>query len=156
GGENTTARADIAGVRPVNLSVTGLKEVASEIDIIYSSDTLRRALQTVGAITLFPEIAERRLLGLLPAYSPDQQMLHAEALFRARLRAAVQIDTNIIRVIFTYPDRRLAVQALQALDDAYLGHRRDVLVSYNSPFLSSELKAFTDQLKDIEGQIQRV
>ena len=154
GRENTSQ--DIAGTNPISLSITGLKEVASEVDIIYSNDVIDQTLRAVGPATLLPGLAQRRWFGLLPPLSPDEQVKSAESWFLSHMRASVQNDTNILRVTFTDPDRGLAVRTLAALIDAYMAHRRAVFATTSSRFLTSQLDTYTKQLADIDTQIQQV
>ncbi len=148
--------ADISGLKAVNLSVNGLKEVNSEIDIVLSGDVMRDALRRIGPTTLFPALGRRRLLGLLPALDEEARIRAAERQFRERVGASVQLDTNIVRVAFTFPDRDLAITGLRSVIDAYLAHRRDVFTNANSSFLRTQLDTYTERLKEIDAQITTV
>ena len=155
-GRENTSSADITGANPINLSITGLKEVASEIDIIYSNDVIDQTIRTIGPAVLLPSIGEGRVFGLLPAPAPTDQVKAVEDWFRSRLRAAVQSDTNVLHITFIHSDRALAIRTLSVLIDAYLSHRRQVYANVTSGYLSSELTGYTTRLNALEAQIQAV
>jgi uncharacterized protein involved in exopolysaccharide biosynthesis len=155
-GRENTSSSDITGASPINLSITGLKEVASEIDIIYSNDVIDQTIRTIGPAVLLPSIGQGRLFGLLPAPAPSDQVKALEDWFRSRLRAAVQNDTNVLHVTFIHPDRALAIRTLSVLIDAYFSHRRQVYANVTSSYLSTELTGYTSRLGALEAQIQAV
>jgi uncharacterized protein involved in exopolysaccharide biosynthesis len=155
GRENATAQ-DIAGLNTVNLSVNGLQQAQSEIDVIQSDDVIEDALSTIGIDTLYPLSDHRRWFGLLasaPPLPPELRLAQATALFRAALRASVQENSNILQVTFTYPDRARAITTLEALLEAYLARRRDLFAIETSSFLTAELNQDNASLAAIEQRI---
>ncbi len=148
--------ADASGTKTVNLSVNGIKEVNSELDIILSAEVMQAALNKVGIATLFPRLDEPRMFGLLKPVAYKQRAIVAASMFQDKVRVAVQIDTNIVRVTFTNPDRAVAIAAVRAIVEAYLAHRRDLFTNATSPFLRVQLDIYTGKLKEIDAQIDQV
>lgn len=164
-GSENAGPPDVVGIGPGNINVDGLKVLQSEISIIESVDVIQRALTVVGPTNVFPEIAGPRLFGLLPERPPEQQLARAAELLRRRLFASDSQNStanglfngsNIMRVQLTLPDRDLAVRTLQAIIGAYLEHRKSLYGSPGSHFLVAELDKTSEQLKNVEAQIQRV
>jgi uncharacterized protein involved in exopolysaccharide biosynthesis/Mrp family chromosome partitioning ATPase len=155
-GQENARAVDVVGAAPAALTVEGLKAVNSEISIIQSADVIRRAVESVGPGTLFPELGHRRLFGLLAPIPQERQVARATELFQAHLRVAAEDASNIVRISFYDPDRAIAIRAVQALVDAYFAERRLVYASANAAFLASQVSTTSRQLHDIDAQIQRV
>ena len=152
GRENATAQ-DVAGLNTVNLSVNGLQQAQSEIDVIQSEDVIDRVLSKIGIDTLYPGLDHRRWFGLLPPLPPELREAKAAALVRAAMRTSVREDSNILQVAFTSPDRARAITTLEALLDAYLARRRDLFAIETSSFLTAELNQDNASLVAIEQRI---
>jgi uncharacterized protein involved in exopolysaccharide biosynthesis len=155
-GQENVRSMDVGSVAPAVMTVEGLKAVNSEIAIIKSTDVLRSAVETVGPDKLFPELGERRLFGLLPPVPKDRQVARATELYLQHLRVAAEDTSNIVRISYFATDRAVAIEAVQALVDAYLEQRRRVYASANASFLATQLNGTTRQLHDIDAQIQKV
>ncbi|MFX8577855.1 hypothetical protein ABTM02_20545, partial [Acinetobacter baumannii] len=56
---------------PTVVSVDGLKAVESEINILVSPAVIKQMVDAIGPQILFPELAQRRYLGFLPAYPEE-------------------------------------------------------------------------------------
>jgi uncharacterized protein involved in exopolysaccharide biosynthesis len=153
GRENATAQ-DVAGLNTLNLSVDGLRQAQSEIDVIQSEGVIERVLSAVGIRTLYPSVDRRRWLGLLPPLSPQLRHAKAAARFRDAMRVSVQENSNIVQVAFTHPDRARAIAALEALLNAYLAERRDLFAIETSSFLVAELNQDDASLVAIERRIE--
>ncbi len=155
-GRENTSSSDVTGTTPVNLAITGLKEVTSEIDIMTSDAVVDQALRSVGPEVLRPGIGKGGLFGLLPGMPPDEQIKASEDWFRDNLRAAVQDETNVLHVTFTHADSKIAVRSLQALIDAYLDHRRQVYANQTSGYLSNVLETTTKRLQEVDAALAAV
>jgi len=164
-GRESASPPDIAGVAPGSVNIDGLKVLQSEITIVESVDVIEHALQVVGPEIVFPEVARRRMLGLLPPLPPEQQMARAAELTRRWLYGsdsqnasnnAMFNGSNIMRVTLTLPDREVAIRMLQAVVDAYLEQRRQIFANPGSTFLNAELTKVDAQLRGIEAALQKV
>ena len=147
---------DISGFGPSILSIDTPKAVQSELEIVASDAVAQAALRRIGPATLYPEVAKRRWFGLLPAIPADEQLERASELMRRDLRADVMTNTNIVRVQFTYRDRRLAISALGALLNAYMDRRRAIFTDTSSSVLTTEVTRYADELRSIEAEISRI
>lgn len=141
---------------PAVLSVEGLKAVEGELRILRSDEVIEAALDAVGVTGLFPEIDNRRLLGLLPPLTGEARRHEAIDRFSKQLKASVEAGSNVIRVVYDDPDPDLASDALTALVKAYLERHREIFDNPRSLFLTTETERFRDQLRGIEEQIRSV
>lgn len=145
-----------AGALPSVLNIDGLKSVDSEIRILESREVIADTLKELGPTTLFPELGHRQFLGLLPPIPPEDRLERAIDLFRRQLRVEQQASSNIVRVSFTNENPEVAANTVNVLARAYLQRRGAIFDVPRSPFLSSELARYTDQLKGVETQIQKL
>lgn len=138
------------------ISVDGLKAVQAELQIIQTEDVLRAAIAKVGVETLYPRLSGARLFGLLAPYGPADRIIVAVERFQADLRAEAQGSSNAIRVSFTHDRRDVAVQAVQAVIDAYLVRRKAIYASQTAVMLGDEIGRYTDRLRRFEAEILAV
>ncbi len=164
-GSDSASPQDVSGVGPGSVNIDGLKVLQSEISIIESVDVIEQALTKMGPATVFPEVAQRRLFGLLPPPPADQQLARAAELLRRDLFAADSQNSgnnslfngsNIMRVSLTLPDRTLALHTLDAVVQAYLDHRRTLYGAQGSRFLLAELDRNRADLTTLEAEIAKV
>ena len=148
--------SDIGGFGPSILSIDTPKAVQSELEIIVSDAVAQAALRRIGPATLYPEVAKGRFFGLVSPLPPEEQLERASELMRRDLRADVMSNTNIVRVQFTYPGRRLAIAGLRALLDAYMERRRDIFTDTSSRLLTAEVGRYANELRAIEAEISRI
>ena len=95
--------------------------VNAEMRMLGSGAVVRAAIARVGLSTLYPEIA----------FGPDaelRKLAAAERAFVRNLTIETAPQTPAIGLSFTHRNPEIAAQALNALMDAYLAHRRTVLV----------------------------
>ncbi|WP_424812486.1 hypothetical protein [Roseococcus sp. YIM B11640] len=144
---------DISGFRSDVQSVEILKVVRAEAELMESHDVVRRAMEIMGPLTIYPWLGERRRFGLLPARPAEEHLDRAAELFARALRTDTDASSNILRVRFTSPDRAMAVRALDALLQAYFERRAELLRGENSRILVSELDRYTGELRQIEARI---
>ena len=156
GSRESAGAQDIAGLGPSVLSVDQPKIVQSEINIILSDDVITDAVRAMGPATLYPAVADRRLLGLLPPWPQEMQVQRAAELFARDLHADVEPNSSIVRVQYSFKDRTLAVQALKALFAAYLARRETIFDHGNAEFLSSELARVSAALEGVGRDIEAV
>lgn len=141
---------------PTVVSVDGLKAVESEINILVSPAVIKQMVDAIGPQILFPELAQRRYLGFLPAYPEESWPGRAVEMVQSRLRAEPASDSNIVRLTFNHPVPEIAAKAVNELFEAYLIQRRQIYDRPRLPFLSGELARFADQLRRVETEIQGV
>lgn len=147
---------DITGSGPAVLSIEGLKAVESEIQIVRSSEVIKQVLVKLGPERLFPRLATNAFVGFLQPLSETERLEKATELFRDRLTAEVQSDSNIMAVAFRHPDADLAAEAVNVLIDAYLDRRREIFADPRSPFLLVEVQRLGRQLDAVEAEIEQV
>ncbi|HET6308120.1 MAG TPA: hypothetical protein VFG12_13105 [Rhodopila sp.] len=138
------------------ISIDGLRAVQSEAQIIQADGTIRTAIQVAGQAKLYPSLAGRRWFGLQPPLRGDEQISEAIQRFRANLHVDVQPGSNVIGISFRNPDRGLAVQALQAVIDAYFAQRTAIYSNNDQSALAQEILRYQAHLTQLEADIQAV
>ncbi len=139
---------------PSVLSIEGLKQVESEVQIIESADVVRATVEQVGVDRLFPP---GRFSAITRIFSSDKDAMDkAVERFQASLRASVLADSNVIRVSFTNPDRDVAVEAADALVKNYLSVRRRLFENPTAKILNLEVERFRQDLSSVDAQIEKL
>lgn len=105
--------------------------VNAEMRMIGSGAVVRRAIDTVGLATLYPDIARA-------PESDARTLAAAERAFAQHLTVETAPQTPSIGLSFEHSNPEVAAQALNALVDGYLEHRRDVLVGGEFEALTAE------------------
>lgn len=155
-GPNSMSAQDAAGMSPTVVSIDGLKVVQSEVQIIQNDQVLRMAVQRVGPGVIYPGLARRRLFGLLPPRSPTAQLGEAVQKLRGALRVDAEPGSNVVKISFADPNRRVAIRVVQAVLDAYLAQRRASYTGTNARFLTQEIERYRHLLGSLDAQIQAV
>ncbi|WP_454918190.1 exopolysaccharide transport family protein [Xanthobacter sediminis] len=137
---------------PAVLSVEGLKQVESEVQIIESADVIRTTIEQIGLDALFPPGPLTPLMRLLN--SGNDEMDQAIERFRRQLRANVVSDSNIVEIQFTNPDRDIAVKTADALVQNYLASRRKVFENPTAKILMLEVERFKRDLATADTDIE--
>ena len=150
----SAAAQDASVTGPTVVSIDGLKVVESEIQIIQTDQVIASAVDRIGPEILYPALARPRWFGLMSRRDPAATRGAAIEDFRRDLRAEAEASSNVIRIGFTHPDRAIAIQAVQAVLDAYLSQRRTIYANTNSSFLDQEIARTAQRLRDFETQIQ--
>ncbi len=154
--EYSTATQNVTDTGPDVLSIEGLKSVEAEVQILESSEVINKTIQDVGEDRIFPKssLGLSRLIAMIaPPKNRDDALLEQ---FRKRLKAAVESDSNIIRVSFTHPDRALAIEVTDKLVENYLARRKQIFSNPTSPILSSEVERFESGLKTVDAELQKL
>lgn len=105
--------------------------VNAEMRMIGSGTVVRAAIQEVGLATLYPDIAAA------PG-SDARKLAAAERAFAQHLTVETAPQTPAIGLSFDHRNPELAASALNALVDAYLAHRRTVLLGGGYDALAEE------------------
>lgn len=137
---------------PSVLSIEGLKQVESEVQILESADIIRTVIETIGSERLFPPSLLTYLRSLLS--SRGDKMDRAIEEFRTRLRAEVLDGSNIVQVSFTHPDRDVAIEATNKLVETYLSRRRALMETPTASILLTEVARFSRELKATDAAIE--
>ncbi len=151
--ESSTA-PDLSGFGPSVIAVEMLKVVRAEMEILQSPATIRTALQQVGINTIYPSLPTPTALD-----SPDATefaMQTAVEKFALDLHTDTDTNTNLIRVDFGSNSRAISLAAVQALLDAYMKRRNEVLSADGSRILADELQRYQAQLTTTETELQQV
>ncbi|HWA01828.1 MAG TPA: hypothetical protein VG841_16090 [Caulobacterales bacterium] len=112
----------------------------AEMRMLGSGVVVRRAIREVGLTSLYPELA--RASG-----SEEARIAAAERAFAAHLTLETAPQTPSIALSFKHKDPSVAARALNALVDAYLSRRREVLVG-------GESDALQRQSSELDGRVQ--
>ncbi|MBS9475700.1 GumC family protein [Ancylobacter radicis] len=139
-----TNAQNVTGSGPAVLSIEGLKQVESEVQILESADVIRTVIDEMGRETLFPP-------GLLSGVrdffaSSGSAMDRAIERFRRNLRAQVLDGSNVVEVSFTHPDRAIAIEATDKLVAAYMARRRIIMENPTARILQAEVERFQRDL----------
>jgi uncharacterized protein involved in exopolysaccharide biosynthesis len=105
--------------------------VNAEMRMLASGAVVRRAIEEVGLATLYPAIAAS------PG-SDARKLAAAERAFTQHLTLETAPQTPSIALAFEHRNPEVAARAINGLIDAYLAHRRDVLVGGEYTALSQE------------------
>ena len=105
--------------------------VNAEMRMLASGAVVRRAIEQVGLATLYPAIAAA------PG-SDARRLAAAERAFMEHLTLETAPQTPSIALSFAHRNAETAARAVNGLIDAYLAHRRDVLVGGEYAALSQE------------------
>ena len=112
--------------------------VNAEMRLIGSGAVVRRAIEAVGIDTLYPDIARS-------PESDARQIAAAERAFAENLTVETAPQTPAIGLSFEHRNPEVAAQALNALVQQYLEHRRQVLVG-------GEFEALTEETQDLSNR----
>lgn len=105
--------------------------VNAEMRLVASGAVVRGAIESVGVGVLYPDIAAS------PA-SDERKLAAAERAFVRNLTVETAPQTPAIGLAFEHRNGEVAAQALNALVEQYLHHRRDVLIGGEFEALSQE------------------
>jgi len=105
--------------------------VNAEMRMMGSGAVVRRAIEAIGVGVIYPEIAAG--IG-----SDARKLAAAEIQFARNLRLETAPQTPAIALAFDHRNPEVAARAVNALVDAYLAHRRDVLVGGDYEALAAE------------------
>lgn len=137
---------------PPVMTIEGLKQVESEVQILESADVARATIEQIGIDRLYPP---GRLSALTNMFSSgDDRMDKAVTRFQGNLRASVLSGSNVIQVSFTNPDRAIAVETTDALVRNYLTYRRKVLENPTAKILQLEVERFRRDLSTVDKEIE--
>ncbi|WP_337997623.1 lipopolysaccharide biosynthesis protein [Oleispirillum naphthae] len=143
---------DLMGV-PSMISVDGLRATETEMGILRSSEVIQGMIGEIGAETLFPELKQRRFLGLLPPYPPETRRQHAIEMAQKRVRVDTPSNSNLVKVSFEHENREIALEAIRSLVDIYLDHRFKVFENVRSPYLLKEAERYLHDLHVTERRL---
>ncbi|MFG1377009.1 GumC family protein [Xanthobacter autotrophicus] len=145
---------NVTDTGPAVLSIEGLKQVESEVQIIESADVARATVVEIGVDRLFPP---GRLAAITRLFSSDKDLMDkAVERFQASVRASVQSGSNVIRVSFTNPDREVAIAAADALVKTYLAARRRLFENPTAKILMLEVNRFQTDLSAVDREIEQL
>ncbi|WP_245272302.1 lipopolysaccharide biosynthesis protein [Xanthobacter sp. 126] len=136
---------------PSVLSIEGLKQVEAEVQILQSAEVARAVVEQIGIDRLFPK---GRLATLLGLGGSDDDLDRAIERLQGSMRAAVQANSNVIKVSYTNADRALAVETTNAIVHSYLAVRRRTLENPTSKILVQEVQRFSNDLSTVDKQIE--
>ena len=142
----------LAGLQSI-LSADGGRATQSEAEFIRDRAIVTGMVEQLGADKLAPQLAHRRLFGLLPPLSENERRETAVDLAERALKVVAQSDSNLIMVSFENGNRAVAMEAVDTLIDVYLRRRAQVFSNLRSPFLKEKAQSYADQLSQIEDQL---
>ncbi|MCS0504456.1 exopolysaccharide transport family protein [Ancylobacter mangrovi] len=143
---------NVTGNGPSVLSIEGLKQVESEVQIIESADVIRSVIEGIGPDRLFKPGLFSGLRDMLS--SNGSVMDRSIERFRRNLRVEVLDDSNVVQVSYTSPDRDLAIEAANKLVEVYMARRRAIMQNPTARILMNEVDRFKRQLADTDKSIE--
>lgn len=146
-----TNQQSVTDSGPAVLSIEGLKQVESEVQIIESADVIRTVIEDIGLDRLYPPSPLGYLRNLLGSASV---MDRAIARFRSDLRVSVRDGSNVIEISFTHGSRTLAVETTDKLVEVYLARRRAIMQNPTAKFLAIEVQRFKRELGETDLAIE--
>lgn len=149
--ETSTAQ-DVTNSGPAVLSVEGLKQVESEVQMLESADVIRATIEQIGADRLFPPGPLSSITNLFRSH--DDIMDRDIERFRRQLRAGVLADSSVLEVSYSNPNREIAVKTTNALVQNYLSMRRRVFENPTSQILDLEVGRFQRDLGQVDKDIE--
>ncbi|WP_246251860.1 Wzz/FepE/Etk N-terminal domain-containing protein [Ancylobacter pratisalsi] len=147
-----TNNQNVTGSGPSVLSIEGLKQVESEVQILESADVIRTVIEAIGRERLFPPSLVSRLKDMLS--SNGSVMDTAIERFRRELRASVLDGSNVIQVSYTNPDRELAIEASDKVVEVYMARRRAIMENPTARILMNEVERFKRELSAADAAIE--
>ncbi len=137
---------------PSVLTVEGLKQVETEVQMLESAEVVRATIEQIGLEKLFPSNPLTWMSNMLSSH--HDIMDKAIERFRRNLRAGVLADSNVLEVSFSNPNREIAVETTNALVQNYLTMRRKVFENPTSQILNLEVERFQGDLKQVDADIE--
>lgn len=137
---------------PPVMTIEGLKQVESEVQILESADVARATIEQIGIDRLYPPGRLSAITDFL-GFGEDR-LDKAVTRFQGNVRASVLSGSNVIQVSFTNPDRAIAVEATDALVRNYLAYRRKVLENPTAKILQLEVERFRRDLATVDKEIE--
>lgn len=143
---------NVTGTGPTTLSIEGLKQVESEVQILESADVITATIEKVGRDRLFPAGP----LSVVRDYFSSTASLADRDLerFRRNLRAVVLDGSNVVEVSYTDPNRAIAIEATDALVGIYMARRRVILENPTARILMVEVERFKRDLSTVDNDIE--
>lgn len=132
------------------------KLVQSEIDLMTSEALVRRVFTRLPPERIYPELARRRLFGLLPPASRERNEARAAARLRTTLLTQSQTTSNVVRLFVLHPDRATALELLEAVLATYFELRNEVFANPATAVLTAELERQGRELGEVENEILAV
>jgi uncharacterized protein involved in exopolysaccharide biosynthesis len=135
------------------LGAANPRGVESDGEIVKSEPVIRSAVEQVGVYAFVPGGAAAKLLssGREPS---ERQVSKAIDKFRRDLKVDTEPGSNLIHISFGNPDRERAVQALQALLDAYSSRRRVIYEDSAAKLQQQEVQRYGGLLTDLDSKIK--
>ena len=113
--------------------------VQTEIEIMQSRPVAERAIQAIGLARLYPKLNQGDKDAMDKAAAQVQKAFQTES----------APDTSIIKVSFKHADKVLAARVLNALMEAYLARRMELLQP-NAPAVQAQRQAADARLSDVD------
>jgi uncharacterized protein involved in exopolysaccharide biosynthesis len=126
--------------------------VQSEVEILSSDELKRRVIRAVGLQTVDPGLAAQ-----WAGAGPERRRLiegAAVKIITRGLKVDTAPDIGVVRLSFQHRDPQAAAVILNALIDAYLDYRHEVLTNPTSPLIAREKSAFEARLADADAAYQ--
>jgi uncharacterized protein involved in exopolysaccharide biosynthesis len=128
-------------------SMLALDEIVnSEVAILGSRELARQTVEEIGALTMYPDLAESDD----PATIPDA----AVAIFRDHLTVRGVDESSIIRLRFEHSEPRIASEALNLLLSHFESKHLEIFRDPRSEFLEEQLTTFQGGLRTAENSLE--
>jgi uncharacterized protein involved in exopolysaccharide biosynthesis len=114
--------------------------VQTEIEIMHSRAVAEQVVREIGLARIYPKLAHG---------DPKAAMDKAVATIGKNFDSEAAPDTSIVRVSFKHDDKAMAARVLNALLDAYLSRRMELLQP-NTPAIEAQKDATDARLSDAD------
>lgn len=126
--------------------------VASETEILLSSQLRERTLRKIGLSTVYPVLGAQ--YDAAPAAEKPLIMAKAVQDMGESMNVASAPQNPVVRVTFEHDNAAVAARALNAFLEEYLLYRRTVLVQTASPALERQRVLFEERLAEADTAYQ--
>jgi len=120
----------------------------SELEILGSSTVKERALQRLGLSRVYPKLGK----AFDKADRGGQRAIWGQAVksIESSLKIESAPETSVVRLAFTHQDPLVAADVLNAVVEAYLDYRKEVLLGGDAKALDDQRRAFEARLAEAE------
>lgn len=126
--------------------------VASETEILLSSQLRERTLRKLGISTVYPQLGEQ--YDAAPAAEKPLLMAKAVQDMGESMNVATTPQNPVVRISYEHEDPAMAARVLNTFLEEYLVYRRTVLLQTASPALERQRVLFEERLADADAAYQ--
>ena len=135
------------------VAVDSQKIVETEINLLVSEGVVRTLVSSLEPDWIYPDLVEERLFGILPPHPRAELVGRATRRILENLSAEAGTNSNIVRVIFSHPDKEVAALVVNDLLGTYLAKRRTIYKNTKFDLLTAEMQRNKQELQRVRDEI---